>query len=339
VYSTGTAGFGAFYARGSGTNSSYLFLGNATSGEQGRITVENGGAFIISNTASVTERMRIDSSGNVGIGTTSPSYKLDITGQGRATTGFAVSADGSTFTPSGLNAIPNYGVGYITSESQTTLSGFGGIPFYTNQVERMRIDSSGNLLVGTTSSLTNGLSVVTNGNTGIGYFRNLATSGITSDQIQIAVAQAASSAYYLIRSYTSVSGSPAVQFAVRGDGVVYAQNTTIQSLSDQRLKENIVDSTDGLEVITALRPRRFDWKTGFGNDKKNQLGFVAQEVEAVFPDAVDVWHMDDANTEEYKSVGAGALIPVLVKAIQEQQALITSLTARIVALETKGETP
>jgi len=87
-----------------------------------------------------------NTSGNVGIGTSSPAYKLDVIGQGRATTGFAVSTDGSTFTPSGLNAIPNYGVGYITSTSQTVISGFGGIPFYTNQVERMRLDSSGNLL-------------------------------------------------------------------------------------------------------------------------------------------------------------------------------------------------
>lgn len=94
----------------------------------------------------------VDTSQNVGIGTASPAYKLDVTGQGRATTGFAVSTDGSTFTPSGLNAIPNYGVGYITSTSQTSLSGFGGIPFYTNAAERVRITSAGGVSFGATGT-------------------------------------------------------------------------------------------------------------------------------------------------------------------------------------------
>jgi hypothetical protein len=120
---------------------------------------------------------------------------------------------------------------------------------------------------------------------------------------------------------------------VRGDGVIFAQNTTVQSLSDIRTKENVRDSEDGLAVVFALRPVRFDFKEGFGNDKKNQLGFVAQEVEPVFPDAVAEWEQDG---ETYKSVGPGALIPVLVKAIQEQQAIIESLKTRIETLEAQA---
>ena len=108
-----------------------------------------------------------------------------------------------------------------------------------------------------------------------------------------------------------------------GDGIIYAQNTTVQSISDARLKENVSTSTQGLGVITALRPVRYDWKAGHGNDRTNQLGFIAQEVESVFPDAVSEWAMDG---ETYKTVGPAALIPVLVKAIQE-------LNTRLAALE------
>jgi hypothetical protein len=80
VYSRGSAGYGSFYAVGSGTNAAFLFLGNA-GGEKGRITSEDGGALTFSNTTSSTERMRIDSSGNVGIGTNSPNASAILDAQ------------------------------------------------------------------------------------------------------------------------------------------------------------------------------------------------------------------------------------------------------------------
>ncbi|MGA1353155.1 MAG: tail fiber domain-containing protein, partial [Ilumatobacteraceae bacterium] len=151
-----------------------------------------------------------------------------------------------------------------------------------------------------------------------------------------ATATAAGTGFGLI----SAQASGVEQFRVRGDGTIFAQNTTVQSLSDARLKDNVVDATDGLNVITALRPVRFDWKSGYGNDRTNQLGFIAQEVEAVFPEAVSEWAMDEPTGEvdedgkpitekvDYKTVGPGALIPVLVKAIQELEARIAVLEAQ-----------
>ena len=73
VYSEGTGGYGSFYAKGSGTNAAYLFMGNA-GGEKGRVQTENDGTIVFSNTTSATERMRIDSSGNLFIGKTSASF-------------------------------------------------------------------------------------------------------------------------------------------------------------------------------------------------------------------------------------------------------------------------
>lgn len=123
------------------------------------------------------------------------------------------------------------------------------------------------------------------------------------------------------------------QFYVTGTGVIYAQNGTVQTISDARLKENIRDATEGLDVVKALRPVRYDWKKGHGNDRKNEIGFLAQEIETVFPDAVSQWKPKNEGDEAYKTVGQGALIPVLVKAIQEQQTIIDDLKARVAKLE------
>jgi len=85
----------------------------------------------------------------------------------------------------------------------------------------------------------------------------------------------------------------------------------------------------------ALKPRKFDWKEGKGKDIKGDRGFIAQEFETVFPDLVDEWKDPAPEGEEpYKSVRAD-LIPILVKAIQEQQQIINDLKARIETLEAK----
>jgi Chaperone of endosialidase len=271
------------------------------------------------NAITFTQAMTLDASGNLGIGTTSPAFKLDVTGQGRATTGFAVSTDGSTFTPAGLNAIPNYGVGYITSTSQTVLSGFGGIPFYTNQAERMRIDSSGNLLVGTTdSALTTGNGIKALASATPALLVN--TSGSTSATTSLLVYSTGASAY---------------RFYVRNDGAIFATNTTIQSISDVQLKENVRSLDYGLAQIMELQPRRFDWKDGKGLDKKNDIGFIAQEFESVVPEFVDESIDTNEDGSNIKTVGAAGLIPILVKAIQEQQAIIEQLKADVAALKGK----
>jgi hypothetical protein len=102
-----------------------------------------------------TATATIDTSGNVGIGTTSPSVKLQIVGAavvGSATGGgIGVSGDVTTFTPSGASkTIPNYGFGDIGG-GIVSAAGYYGLTYYTNQTERMRIDSSGNVGIGTSS--------------------------------------------------------------------------------------------------------------------------------------------------------------------------------------------
>jgi len=117
----------------------------------------------------------------------------------------------------------------------------------------------------------------------------------------------------------------AYRFFVSAAGTVNATNATISAISDSRLKENVQDIDVGLNAILALKPRKFDWKSGKGKDIKGDRGFIAQEFETVFPNLIDEWK-DEAPEGEapYKSVRAD-LIPVLVKAIQELAAEVNAL--------------
>lgn len=277
--------------------------------------------FMINN----AEKMRIDSSGNVGIGTTAI---MEDFGGGRTTLALkgTGTADYSTL------QLGNYGTssngqihGLINFYDGTTSvsriqsvrasnTSDANLVFYTAPssggiTERMRIDSSGNLLVGKTAVnfTTVGAELRSNGQI---------NSGSTAD--------------FLNMFSTSAS---AYRFYVTNAGTIKATNTTISAISDQRFKENIRDLDDGLSKVMELRPRKFDWKEGKGADIKDDRGFIAQEFEQVFPDLVGEWKDEAPEGEEpYKAVSQD-LIPTLVKAIQEQQTLIESLTARIAALE------
>jgi hypothetical protein len=132
---------------------------------------------------------------------------------------------------------------------------------------------------------------------------------------------------YFVRNTSNTSYS----FYVTGAGQIHAVQTSISSLSDERLKENIVDIDTGLAEVMALKPRKFDWKEGEGSNEKNVAGFIAQEVETVLPELIGDFLHDDL--DDAKSVKMGDMVPTLVKAIQEQQSLIETLTARIAALE------
>jgi hypothetical protein len=117
------------------------------------------------------------------------------------------------------------------------------------------------------------------------------------------------------------TGAAAYRFYVGMGGTIFATSIVITAISDQRLKENIRDIDTGLSTIMALKPRRFDWKEGKGQDKKNAAGFIAQEFRDIFPESV-VEGKADGDGIKYLTMNHEELIPSMVKAIQEQQALI-----------------
>jgi hypothetical protein len=256
-----------------------------------------------------TERLRIDSSGNVLVGTTSTS---SLAGSGRGLLEINGSTDSALAMKSGGSLI-----GYLyNSSTEFRLATISANPLtlFTNDTERLRITSDGYMLLAKNTTA-------------------LGTVGYRFDPNGESFASLSASANTTVTNAIYSTGASAYRFYVGMAGTVFATNTTISAISDARLKENIRDMDSGLQSILALKPRLFDWKEGKGADKKNVRGFIAQEIEQVFPDLVDEWKDPAPEGEEpYKSVRQD-LIPVLVKAIQELKAENDSIKSRIEALE------
>ena len=102
--------------------------------------------------------------------------------------------------------------------------------------------------------------------------------------------------------------------------------------SDERLKDNIQTLNDGLSVVNKLRPITFQYKPEYSKDQNVQPGFIAQELKQAMADKNYVNGIVQSGPE-YLNVAYQSIIPILTKAIQEQQLLIDSLQARVAALE------
>jgi hypothetical protein len=271
-----------------------------------------------SNT-NASEAIRIDSSGNVGIGNTGPaSYgKFVVQGTGNllnlnATSGVAYQA----FYENGTGRF------YLG-----TLNGSDGLAFIdaNGSTERMRIDASGNVLVGTTSG-TGKLEVSEDANnteadphfkiTGAGY------SGFHWLD---------ASAYYIgqnssIRALRLYSGAETAGVSLTNGA------TSWTTFSDERLKYDVEPIENALESLSNLRTVKYRLRDVDESDSQKKIGLVAQDLVGVLPEIIDPIHRTGDDTE-YMAVRYTEMVPVLVKAIQEQQATIEALTARIAALE------
>jgi hypothetical protein len=253
--------------------------------------------------------MTLDASGNVGIGTTSPAdtnsfgRSLDIRSSTGAAAYFRDSDDATKYSVAG----------FFGADSNAYYGSWGtstGVLFYSSGAERARIDSSGNLLVGTTTNTYSDKAIINGGLTVFGSQFNVAPG---------------SDFEFVQRSAFKMS------FYVNAATVVANLSITgvWTNASDARYKENITDSPYGLATVMALKPRAYNL---INLTDKPQIGFIAQEVIDVVPEVVESVHNSVTNEDRY-TLSYGNMVAVLTKAIQEQQALITSLTARITALE------
>jgi hypothetical protein len=292
------------------------------------------------NTTAVT----IDASQNVGIGTTSPvgtaGVKLDVRGSitGGAAGNGRASLEQGTATNSGYLAVWNTDIstrlGYV---GYATLAGSGtfnvmsdnstnALAFGTNATERMRIDSSGHVYVGTTTFVPgegNTATGVMIANTGKGFFSNGSDSAINANRNN-------DGGLIICRR----SGNSVGSISVTSSATAY--NTS----SDYRLKENIAPMIGALDTVAQLKPVTYKWKI----DGSDGQGFIAHELQEVVPDCVtgEKDAVDEEGNPVHQGVDTSFLVATLTAAIQEQQTLIVSqsdlinsLTARVTALEAK----
>jgi hypothetical protein len=250
--------------------------------------------------------MTIAGTGNVGIGTATPNNILDI----RRASGSAyinIYAGGSSA------AVGNIGNGLGLQSTNIIIFNTGGSGFNTDGsaligTERMRIDINGNVGIGTSTPNA-----------------SLDVKGIGSTSATFGLG---------VRNSANV-----YSLAVRDDGFVGIGTTsptqalhvvgnvcftgTAGACSDNRYKKNITPLANSLSNVLKIQGVNYFWRTdefpanGFNDNK--QIGFIAQDVEKIYPEVI----LTDKNG--YKSIDYSRLTPVLVEAIKEQQLLIDKL--------------
>lgn len=321
-------------ATAAGTNRTLIFqnevgtqatLGIGTTGGTGGT-----GNFYLQTNAGIA--LTIDSNSNVGIGTSSPSYKLHTyksANESNIIFNQNASSGASAFTSiesvsntvelpmraysTGFNAFSHAGIAlagwaeifastYAGAGPQGFLIGTDSaspMVFATNNAERMRINSNGKLLIANTGGFGNGGLLEIDANANGNNYNGINIRGGVSSYASVFYSTPGNFAYFT----TNGGGS-------NGTITWNGSNTIYGSSSDQRLKENIVDAPSALNKINSVRIRSFNW---IENKAEVDFGVIAQELVEVCPEAVHIPQKE----EDSWNVDTAVLVPAIIKAIQE----------------------
>jgi len=266
-----------------------------------------------------SDKVTIKSTGNVGIGTSSPEAKFHIIGANGTTS--LSSYDAQTGLILENNNDSQFSI--IANSANSSQLFFGDqdselvgrirynhsgndMQFYTNSAERMRIDSSGNLLVGNTSNIAANAKIYAKGS-GVG----------------VAIGYGTGSAEY--RHIYMNSGDGTLYFFNPTNYAYLSSAGAWTNASDERIKNNIVDIKYGLDAVLNTQPRSYKM-----NDVEGDfIGFVAQELQTVIPEVVS------GDPEKQLGVDYGSLVAVAFKAIQELKTENDTLKSQLSDLETR----
>ena len=327
----------------SGTAAGILIFQDTSNNEDGMIFADDGNLYIVAdrdNTATSSsirfrvdgssEKMRIDSSGNVGIGTTSPANTLHLFSSAPTIN----IQDGGTH---GTNSSPT-----ILFKDSSSIQGFidftsgGDFRFYqskannlsfgTQDTERMKIESDGKIRMDSATLVVD----ATNNRVGVGTSVPTQKFEVYNPSGTAMTASIGSSGSGLfVNSQGRSSTMTALSFNTSAGAVgsiTCSTTTSYNTTSDYRLKENVNYDFDATSRLKQLKPARFNF---IADADTTVDGFLAHEVSDIVPEAItgEKDAVDEDGNPKYQGIDQSKLVPLLVKTIQELEARITTLEA------------
>ena len=281
------------------------------------VIVSSGGAVNIATNG--TQAITVDTSQQVGIGQTPTASTSPLQVKGgsnpaivaRSTSGQALRSyydDGrTTYTAVNYDGISTQGSQQLNFSSGTSTN----FTVNTNAttVQAINIDTSGDLLVGPTATTAHNAAGFTVEGGGVPFV----TRGVAGT----------------FMGFYNTTNATLIGYISNVSGTATAYNTT----SDYRLKENVAPMANALATVSLLKPCTYKWKS----DGSDGQGFIAHELQAVVPDCVtgEKDAVDEEGNPEYQGIDTSFLVATLTAAIQEQQALITTLQEQVTALQAK----